>query len=256
MSYDEIIIISIAVIGSSVIKNGVGVGAGIFLLPLLALVLPPKLALGLGAPAMLISDIVGVKNYWGAWDRKELKLLLPSAAVGVLFGCFLIKVMPDSVFKQCVGIFALLFSSLHIFKMIKARYFDLKEVNRQSGKKPDQVGVTTMLFGFLGGVASTVAHAGGLILSVYLIQKRVSSRVFVGTMVLFLGINNVLKVIAYWNIGIITGDTLLLIGALSPAIIIGGLAGNELNKRIPQDLFRLIVLALIFCIGMRIQLTV
>ncbi len=67
-----------------------------------------------------------------------------------------------------------------------------------------------------------------------------------------LGINNILKVVAYWNIGIITGDTLLLIGALSPAIIIGGLAGNELNKRIPQDLFRLIVLVLIFCIGMRI----
>lgn len=119
MSHDEIITISIAVIGSSVIKNGVGVGAGIFLLPVLALVLPPKLAIGLGAPAMLISDIVGVKNYWGAWDRKELNLLRPSAAVGVLLGCFLIKVMPDSVFKQCVGIFALLLSSLHILKMIR-----------------------------------------------------------------------------------------------------------------------------------------
>ncbi len=134
MSCDENIIISIAVVGSALIKNGVGVGAGIFLLPFLALVLPPKLALGLGAPAMLLSDIVGVKNYWGAWDLKELKLLLPSAAVGVLFGCFLIKVMPDSVFKQCVSIFALLFSSLHILKMIKVRYFKQMEVNRESEK--------------------------------------------------------------------------------------------------------------------------
>jgi len=58
MSYFEIIIISIAVVGSAIIKNGGGVGAGIFLLPFLALVLPPKLALGLGAPAMLMSRSV------------------------------------------------------------------------------------------------------------------------------------------------------------------------------------------------------
>ena len=52
----HIIIIVIAVSGSAVIKNSVGIGAGVFLLPVLTLVLPPKIALGLGAPAMLISD--------------------------------------------------------------------------------------------------------------------------------------------------------------------------------------------------------
>ena len=44
MTSAEIMIIAIAVFGSAVIKNGVGVGAGIFLLPFLALVLPPKVA--------------------------------------------------------------------------------------------------------------------------------------------------------------------------------------------------------------------
>jgi len=85
----EITIVAVAVFGSAVIKNGVGVGSGIFFLPFLALVLPPKLALGLGAPAMLISDIVGVKNYWGEWDLNELKILIPLAAIGVLFGSYL-----------------------------------------------------------------------------------------------------------------------------------------------------------------------
>ena len=67
----HIIIIAIAVSGSAVIKNSVGIGAGVFLLPVLTLVLPPKVALGLGAPAMLISDLVGIKNYWGEWDKRE-----------------------------------------------------------------------------------------------------------------------------------------------------------------------------------------
>lgn len=256
MSSVEIMIICTAVFGSAVIKNGVGVGAGIFLLPFLALVLPPKLALGLGAPAMLISDIVGVRNYWGEWDRKELKILLPLAAIGVFFGSYLIKVTPDTLFKQCVGVFALLFSSVHIVNMIRARYFNLKEADRHIVKKPKGGSVSTVLFGFLGGVASTVAHAGGLMMSVYMIQKRANPRIFVGTLVLFFAVINLLKIAAYLNIGIITSQTALLVGALSPAIIVGGMAGNKLNKKIPQELFRMIVLVLIFFIGFRLQWTV
>ena len=255
MSYFEIIIICTAVFGSAVIKNGVGVGAGIFLLPFLALVLPPKLALGLGAPAMLISDIVGVRNYWGEWDRKELKILLPLATIGVLFGCYLIKVTPDTLFKQCVGVFALLFSSVHIVKMIRARYFSLREADRNPVEKSNRGSVLIALFGFLGGVASTVAHAGGLVMSVYMVQKRANPRVFVGTLVLFFAVINLLKLAAYLNIGIITSQTMLLVGALSPAIILGGMAGNILNKKIPLELFRLIVLVLIFFIGFRLQWT-
>lgn len=256
MSVFEIAIIAMAVAGSAVIKNGVGVGAGIFLLPFLALVLPPKVALGLGAPAMLISDLVGVRNYWGVWDGKELKILPPFAALGVLLGCYLIKVTPDALFKQCVGVFALLFASYHILKMVWARVanpkisVDKPTIAETGGRKS-----LTVLFGFLAGIASAMAHAGGLMLSVYMIQKRADSRVFVGTLVLFFAIINLFKLATYSTIGIITAKTLLLVGALSPAIILGGMAGNVLNRKIPQDLFRLIVLILIFFIGVRLQWT-
>jgi hypothetical protein len=58
----------------------------------------------------------------------------------------------------------------------------------------------TAIFGFLGGVASTVIHAGGLIMSVYLIQSSKEKRVFVGTLVLFFAITNSLKVMVYLRI--------------------------------------------------------
>ena len=105
-------------------------------------------------------------------------------------------------------------------------------------------------------MASTVAHAGGLIMAVYLIQKRANPRIFVGTLVLFFAIINLFKLVAYFNIGIITSQTMLLVGALAPVIILGGMAGNVLNKKIPPELFRLIVLVLIFFIGIRLQWTV
>ncbi len=255
MSSFEIIICVIAVVGSAVIKNGVGVGAGIFLLPFLALVFPPKLALGLGAPAMLISDLVGLKNYWGEWDLKELKLLLPLALVGVLFGCYLIEIIPDTLFKQCVGVFAVLFSSFHFLKMIRGRYSKRKIPETHPVKKSNWRSVSTVLFGFVVGVAGTVAHAAGLMMSVHMIQKSGNPRIFVGTLVLFFAIMNIFKSVAYTSIGIISFQTMLLVGMLSPAIILGGYAGNALNKKIPQELFRLIVLLLIFFIGIRLLWT-
>lgn len=255
MSTEVIAIVSIAVIGSAIIKNGVGVGAGIFMLPFMALVLPPKIALGLGAPAMLISDIVGVKNYWGEWDKRELMILLPMAAIGTVFGCYLIDVTPDRIFKQAVGLFALIFSSIHIVKMMCAkRGGPAKDAGRTVPDKKWKYGLT-VAFGFMGGVASTVAHAGGLMMSVYLLHNRAGSRMFVGTLVLFFAFINCIKLFAYFQIGIISSSTLVLVAALSPVIIIGGYIGNILNKRIPQERFRLIVLVLIFFIGLRLYLT-
>lgn len=204
---------------------------------------------------MLISDLVGVKNYWREWDLRELKLLLPLALVGVGFGCFLIGITPDTLFKQCVGVFAILFSSIHLLKMIKIRYFNGKAAKTHPTEESNWSSLSTVLFGFVVGVAGTVAHAAGLMMSVHMIQKSGNPRIFVGTLVLFFAIMNIFKLIAYSNIGIISYQTMLLVGALSPAIILGGYAGNALNKKIPQELFRLIVLLLIFVIGIRLLWT-
>lgn len=255
MSYIDISIIAVAVFGSAVIKNGVGVGAGIFLLPFLALALPPKLALGLGAPAMIISDIVGVKNYWGEWDRKELMILIPLAAVGVIVGTYLIKIAPDTLFKQGIGIFALAFSSFHIIKMIRGQFAGTKEMTTPEREVAGSRALS-VLFGFLGGVASTVAHAGGLMMSVYMLQKRSNPRTFVATLVLFFAFINLLKIFAYAKIDIINMQVMIIVALLSPVIIFGGVIGNFLNKKLSQELFRLIVLVLIFIIGMRLHLSV
>lgn len=249
--YTEFIIVAFAVVGSAIIKNGVGIGAGIFLLPFLSLVFPSKLALGLGAPAMLVSDFVGVKNYWKEWNKNELLLLLPPAFLGVLVGALVIKVIPGEIFKFGVGVIAILFSCFQLGKLSfieKCRTTD-SIPNTTTAEKH-----LTLLFGFLGGIASTVIHAGGMVMSIYLIQKPKDKRAFVGTFVLFFAIVNLLKLITYLKIGILTPEIALLVAAISPMIIFGGLFGNSLNKRISQKLFRVIVLAVILIIGVRLLL--
>jgi uncharacterized membrane protein YfcA len=247
--YPEYVIIALAILGSSVIKNGVGVGAGMFLLPFLALVLPPKFALGFGAPVMLVSDVVGVRNYWKEWDKNYLLLLLPSAFFGVMFGAFFVKIIPSETFKFWVGLLAVVFSGYQLLKMIFSRKMAFTAPSPLASSRKKSL---TLLFGFFGGLASTVAHAGGMVMSIYLIKTPTGKRAFVGTLVLFFAVINSLKLATYLKIGILTGGTILFVAITSPIIILGGLLGNALNKRISQDLFRGIVLALIFLIGARL----
>ncbi|MBN2126213.1 MAG: sulfite exporter TauE/SafE family protein [Deltaproteobacteria bacterium] len=249
--YWEFLIVGLAVLGSAIIKNGVGIGAGIFMLPFLALVFPPKLALGIGAPAMLVSDVVGVRNYWKEWNREELLLLLPPAALGLVLGAIIIKVVPGGIFKLGVGVLAVLFSGYHLCRPILSKGGKgTPPVRSSDGPRK----TLTLLFGFLGGTASTVIHAGGMVMSIYLIQRPIEKRAFVGTFIFFFAVLNLLKLLTYLKIGILTADTVLFVLILSPVIVLGGFLGHVLNKRFSQESFKRIVLSLILLIGVRLIL--
>lgn len=244
--YFEYAIIAIAAVGSAVIKNGVGIGAGIFMLPFLSLVLPAKLALGLGAPIMLVSDTAGVIYYWREWNKKELLLLLPPAFLGVILGASMIKAIPSELFRFWVGLFAIVFSS---YQLLKLKLSKPKASGKWANWAFKSKKTLAVLSGFLGGVASSVIHAGGLVMSFYLIQSSKDKRAFVGTFVLFFAITNSLKVMAYLRIDILTAKMALLVAGISPLIILGGFLGNALNKKVSQKTFRIIVLAVILIIG-------
>ena len=251
--YFEYAIIAIAAIGSAVIKNGVGVGAGIFLLPFLSLVLPAKFALGLGAPIMLVSDIAGVVYYWKEWDKNELFLLLPPAFLGIILGASMMKIIPGELFRFWVGLFAIVFSS---YQLIKLKLSKPVTSGGWANWVPKPKKTLAMLFGFLGGVASSVIHAGGLVMSPYLIQKSRDKRVFVGTFVLFFAAMNFLKVAVYLKIEILTSEIVLLSAIISPLIVLGGFWGSVLNRKVSQKTFRAVVLVIILIIGISLLMKI
>ena len=246
------IVIAIAVFGSAVIKNSIGIGAGVFLIPVLTLVLPPKVSLGLGAPAMLISDLVGIKNYWGEWDKKELTFLLPPAIIGVVVGGLLIQAVSDKSFKIFVGAVALIFA---LYNLLIAKYHGDNSTGglNISGLAGDKLSI---LFGFLAGTASTLIHAGGMVISIYLINRHPDKRGFVATIVFFFAVINLSKWIAYTQIGILTWDVAIFVLVISPLIVLGGFVGNIINRRLQYPIFKTMVLILILIIGLRLLMTV
>lgn len=252
MNSYELIILAVAIAASSIIKNGAAVGSGIFLVPVLALVFPPKIALGLGAPIMLASDIMGLRNYWGEWrDKDDILRIIAAGSVGIFIGAYFISVIPAHLFKIGIGVFAIVFSIYQLFK--DARSLRLPQLGASSTNSTKTAAETSWIpIGILGGVATVLAHAGGMIWSTYFIGKKLDKRCLVATLILLFAISNLIKILTYMKLGILTMESNLIVLAMTPVVIISSNLGNKLNKRLNPELFRKIVLILIMAVGINL----
>lgn len=242
----ELIVIALAGFLSAIIKNGVGVGSGIFLLPTLSLVFPAKVALGIGAPLMLGSDILGLRYYWRQWSTQDIKRLALPALLGMLLGTWLIPIIPTSLFNAGVGIFGMLYAVFLLFP--QARCIErIKKCCTFAQSMP--AGSSAIFYGTFGGIATIMAHAGGLVWSMYLMTTCTDRRIFVGTIVCMFCVTNTYKVLAYLNIGLLTLDQLFMAALALPAIYLGAFVGNWVNKNVNQLTFKRMVLVTIFIVS-------
>lgn len=252
MSIWEICVVALAGFCSGVIKNGVGIGSGIFLLPTLSLVFPAKMALGLGAPLMLASDVMGLRYYWMQWTSKsELARLLLAAIPGLLVGTLLIPIIPAAGFRAAVGIFGMFFALSHLYPA----FAPVQWLKRgMAGLNSRIVGKQIYVYGALGGAATVLAHAGGIVWSLYLMTSIQDKRTFVGTIVLVFFLTNIYKTAAYLAIGTLSAGALLAILPAIPTVWLGSALGNYANKRMNQEFFRKVVFVIIFIVSAKLCL--
>src|SRR5690606_26674838 len=64
-------------------------------------------AVGLVLPLLLVGDVLALRVYWGKWDMRYIRLLLPMAAVGALVGVYLLANLPDDILRRILGVFSL-----------------------------------------------------------------------------------------------------------------------------------------------------
>lgn len=248
----QICVVSLAGFLSGVIKTGVGIGSGVFLLPTLSLAFPAKLALGLGAPMMLASDLLGLRYYWKQWASPGLiGRLLGAAVPGLVLGTLLITIIPAKAFRVGVGVFGMLYA-LSLFwpqfpLTVKLRAA-VQVVNRRYDKK------RVYVYGALGGLATVLAHAGGLVWSIYLLAEIKDKRTFVGTLICVFCVTNIYKMFAYLGVGSLSPHALLSMLPAIPLIFLGSYVGNVLNKRMNPVLFKKIVLFFIFIVSLNLCL--
>jgi len=98
--------------------------------------------------------------------------------------------------------------------------------------------------GVAAGVSSTIAHAAGPVLALYLLAQRLEKTSFVATTGVFFTVNNLLKVPPYAATGLIDAGTLALSLRYAAAVPFGIAAGWWANRHLPQKHFDAVVAVL------------
>ena len=208
-------------------KGGFGGGLGILAVPMLALVISPAEAASVLLPVLCILDLIGLKAYYRKWDRVNLRLLLPGAVVGILFGTVIFRWLNADFFRFLLGVVAILFS---IEYFLRSRF--------RSGSLPIAPNAMKGLAaGLFSGFTSFIAHAGGPPLSIYLLPQQMPQTIYVATTVVFFTAVNYLKLIPYGWLGLLHVSQLTASLALLPFAAAGFLGGVWLHDRIPASLF-------------------
>ena len=217
---------------AGVIKSGFGIGAGIFLTPLLALVIDPKEAVVLIAVMMLVTDAAAVYQYWRQWNVRDILFLAPPCLIGAMAGVFLLNWFTPDLARRAIGFIGLLYVGTELLK-IGLRI------------SPASQGLTRSIpIGLVAGVASALSNSGGVFLSTY-VAGRLKKEYFVGTLVaVFLGLN-MTKVGMFTGLGLLTSKLWMIELGLVPLLLLGGWVGKGLNRRIPEKNFKRWIFVLI-----------
>ena len=119
--FPQLLFAVVAVLFIGVSKAGFGGGLGMLTTPLCVLAFSrqgasPAFAIGILLPLLCAGDAFSLYHYWGKWDSKNLKFLLPGVIAGILVGIQLIGRFSPRQFNLVIGCLAVTFVVFHLVK--------------------------------------------------------------------------------------------------------------------------------------------
>jgi uncharacterized membrane protein YfcA len=243
-------VVCFAVLLIGVTKSGFGSGVGLMIVPMTAIAMAhtpygEKAALGLLLPLLILGDLLAVGQYRKLFDKRIVRRLMPGTLVGVVLGALLLwwigkqhDELAAALMRVEIGIEAIVLVAIHWWRIWRGEQQKLIT-------EPLRGNVT----GAFAGISSTLAHAAGPVIALYLLPLHLDRRFFVGTTAVYFFILNTLKLPAYWRSGQFSAAPLNLSLRFVPLVIVGAAIGWWLNRHITDKLFSKVVYVLTFLLG-------
>lgn len=230
---------TVAVLIVGVAKGGLGGGIGVVAVPLMAMTVSPVQAAAIILPILMVMDALALRAYWGEWDQRNLRVLLPASLLGTALGSLTFTYLSADGLRAMVGIVSLVYG---------VRWF----VSTQSATAPHASTVSGVLWGTTSAFTSFAVHAGGPPLQAYLLPQRMSRTAFQATSVVFFFFVNWSKVGPYAWLGLWNTDSLVTSLLLMPLAPIGITMGRRLHDRVNDKVFFGVVHVSLLLIGAKL----
>ncbi|MBW8000682.1 MAG: sulfite exporter TauE/SafE family protein [Planctomycetes bacterium] len=230
LSMTDWVLVGFCALMVGITKTGVP-GLGILVVPLMAMVIPARLSVGVLLGILILADVFAAVYYRRHAQWGQIARLLPAAFVGVIVGYFCLKIVSDGQLKPIIGVIVLL--------MLVGNFFREWYYGDES-KIPTQLWFAIGM-GFLAGVVTMMANAAGPVMIIYLLAMRLDKKEFIGTRAWFFFIINWIKVPFGANLELITAETVKLDLIMLPVIAVGAVIGILILKHIPQKAFKVVV---------------
>lgn len=227
-----------AVLITGISKSGFAGGIGIIAVPMLALQLDPLRAAAVMLPLLIYMDFLSIRYWWSKQRNDLLALLIPAAIVGIGLGYLLYDVLNPQLIKLLLGGMSVVFALWGLLKGVNLAVASLPWVGR--------------IAGFIAGLTSFVAHAGGPPVNFYLLPMKLSKEDFLATAVYFFAAINFIKLLPYAALGQINTDNLMVALLLAPVAWAGVRLGLVIQRKISSELFVNLMFALLFTIGVKL----
>jgi uncharacterized protein len=229
-----------ALLITGISKAGFGSGLGILAVPLIALTLPAAQAAAIMLPILCVMDLAALWAYRGQWSRENMKIMLPGGIAGIVLGALTFRYVSEAGLKLMLGAVAIGF--------LLQRWISAPAQLEHAVPTPGK----GYFWSTLSGYTSTLAHAGGPPLSIYLLPQRMDKALMVGTTVVFFAVMNYVKLIPYTLLGMFDGRNLATSAVLVPLGVFGIFCGVWLRKIIPETLFYRFCYGFLFVTGLKL----
>jgi uncharacterized membrane protein YfcA len=214
-----------AVLLAGISKGGFAGGLGVLAVPLMALTIPAPQAASVMLPILCLMDLVGSWSYHPHWDFKLLRRLLPGAVLGIGVGWLLFRQITPGALNLIIGSIAILFALQRLAGVQLRDTSRLPEWLRAGG------------WTSISGFTSTLAHAGGPPMMIYLLPKQLDKTVLVANLTLYFAVVNYLKLVPFAELGLLDARNLGTALVLAPFAPMGVYLGIWLHNRIDEKLF-------------------
>lgn len=224
----SIIIISIAFFGESIF----GMGGGFISIPLLTIILGPKI----GVTLVLVFQLLMGFLIFHTYKYIHWKVVIPmtiSIIIGTIIGTYTLSLVSDIFLKK--------FLAITIFIFLGKMIFFPKITFKKKHEK-----MWGFFTGAVGGLFQGMTGTSSPIFAMYLTSFNLNKSTLRATFIYIFFATSVVRVIISFSRGLFTKEVLSLVLPAIPFFLLAIFLGHHVHKKINEKYYRYTVYAILF----------